>query len=56
MKIARSPKSVIWRQLPSSVESAQILVVKPSVSGIASHLPSGDKAGFTTCQVGRRDA
>ena len=51
MKVTRSPKSVIWRHSPLSADSAQIFVVKPSVSACASQRPSGESAGLTICQL-----
>lgn len=39
MNVARSPKTVILRHSPVVVESAQMLVVNPSVSACASHFP-----------------
>ena len=45
MNVARSPKSVIRRHSPVVVESAQRLVVNPSVNACAIHFPSGDSVG-----------
>lgn len=40
--VARRPKSVIWRIGPPSVGIAQMFVVAPSSSGMASHRSSGE--------------
>jgi hypothetical protein len=56
MNTDRLPKSVTCRHCPCSMEYAQMLVAKPSVSGCASHLPSADSDGFTICHDGTREA
>lgn len=54
MKVGRSLKSVTCRNCPVAVDSVQMFVVTPSVSGIASHRPSGESDGFTICHCGAR--
>src|SRR5262245_1619539 len=48
MTVDRSPKSVICFQSPPEVGIVQRLVVAPSMSGPASHRPSGDRTGSSS--------
>ena len=55
IRIARRPKSVIWRSGPPSVGMTQMLVVAPSLSGMAIHRSSRDNA-LPVGYQGMRDA
>src|SRR5262249_30971932 len=55
MKIAWGPKSVSGRNSPVLVEIAQMFVVGPSLSKVASHLSSGDRTGCDNSQLASLD-
>ena len=55
MNVGRPVKSVIWRQSPFDVDSAQMFVLNPSVNGRAIHFPSGDKLMPELCHDGKRE-
>jgi len=57
MKVGRSPKSVNLTPFAGrGRERPRCSWWPPSVSACASHVPSGDNAGLTICQIGTREA